>query len=126
ARTAVRPDGEAMGVYYLEIVASNVDSVVAAYTAAFDVPFSDPVAELGGARTAPLSGGGLVGVRAPLRETENPIVRPYWIVPDIHAAQDVVAQAGGVVAHPPLALASRGTFLIYHQGGNDHGLWQLP
>ncbi|HEY0670976.1 MAG TPA: hypothetical protein VGD27_01855 [Longimicrobiales bacterium] len=31
----------------------------------------------------------------------------------------------GVVAHEPLEIPGRGTFAIYLQGGNDHGLWQL-
>jgi hypothetical protein len=30
--------------------------------------------------------GGLIGVRAPLHESEAPVVRPYWLVADIEAA----------------------------------------
>ena len=76
-------------------------------------------------RTATLAGGGLVGVRAPLRETEEPVVRPYWLVDDIAAAVAAAVQAGGEVAHPPMEIPGHGTFAIYLQGGNDHGLWQL-
>jgi uncharacterized protein len=117
-------EGSAMQIYYLEIVTRDVDGVVAAYTAALDVQFGDPDAGLGGARTTPLAGGGLVGVRAPLRPDEDPVVRPYWLVPDIHAALAAAERAGGRVAHPPLEIPGHGTFAIYVQGGNDHGLWQ--
>jgi len=113
-----------MQVYYLEIVTKEVDAVCASYTAAMGVPFGQPVAGLGNARTAKLPSGGLVGVRAPLRETEEPIVRPYWLVDDIKAAIDAAAKAGGEVAHPPLEIPGYGTFAIYIQGGIEHGLWQ--
>lgn len=114
-----------MKIHYLEIVTADVDAVCAAYASANDVHFSDPVPELGNARTAPLTGGGLLGVRAPLRETEDPVVRPYWLVEDIEAAVAEVVQAGGKIAVPPMEISGRGTFAIYLSGGNDHGLWQL-
>lgn len=114
-----------MKIQYLEIVTGDVDGVIAAYSAAFDVRFSEPDAALGGARTAPLSSGGLIGVRAPLRDDEAPVVRPYWLAPDIDAAHDAAVQGGGQVAVPPLEIPGHGKFSIYHQGGNDHGLWQL-
>jgi predicted enzyme related to lactoylglutathione lyase len=60
-----------------------------------------------------------------MRETEEPVVRPYWLVDDIDAAVAAAVQAGGEVAHPPTEIPGRGTFAIYLQGGNDHGLWQL-
>lgn len=116
---------DAMTVQYLEIVTSDVDGAIAAYASALDVRFSEPDAGLGGARTASMSGGGLLGVRAPLRADEDPLVRPYWLVPDIDAALEAAVQAGGQVAHPPLEIPGHGTFAIYHQGGNDHGLWQF-
>ncbi len=118
--------GTAMKVQYLEIVTKDVDAVIAAYSSALNVEFGEPDAGLGGARTASLAGGGLVGVRAPLRETEDPVVRPYWLVPDIQAALAAAVQAGGQIAHPPMEIPGHGTFAIYHQGGNDHGLWQIP
>jgi uncharacterized protein len=124
-----RPDVPAekrtMKVQYLEIVTKDVDAVCAAYAAAHKVQFSGPVAGLGNARTAALADGGLVGVRAPLRETEQPVVRPYWLVDDIHAAVAAVVQAGGQIAHPPMEIPGHGTFAIYFLGGNDHGLWHL-
>jgi predicted enzyme related to lactoylglutathione lyase len=114
-----------MKVQYLEIVTRDVDAVCAAYSSALNVQFGEPDARLGGARTASLVGGGLVGVRAPLRETEDPVVRPYWLVTDIEAALATAVQAGGKVAHPPMEIPGHGTFAIYLQGDNDHGLWQL-
>ncbi|MEO7804399.1 MAG: hydroxylase [Actinomycetota bacterium] len=114
-----------MQIHYLEIVTKGVDAVCAAYASANEVQFGEPDAGLGNARTASLAGGGLVGVRAPLRETEEPVVRPYWLVDDIEAALAAAVKAGGEVAHPPLEIPGHGTFAIYLQGGNDHGLWQL-
>lgn len=114
-----------MKIHYLEIVAADVDAVCAAYEVAHAVTFgaADPL--LGGARTAPLPQGGSVGVRGPLRDTEEPIVRPYWLVDDIAVALAAAARQGAFVAHPPLEIPGKGTFAIYIQGGVNHGLWQL-
>lgn len=114
-----------MKIHYLEIVASDVDAVCAAYAAAHGIKFgaADPL--LGGARTAPLPDGGSIGVRGPLRDTEAPIVRPYWLVDDIAAAVTAVTKQGAFVAHSPLEIPGKGTFAIYFQGGAEHGLWQL-
>jgi predicted enzyme related to lactoylglutathione lyase len=111
-------------IYYLEIVTREVDAVCAAYEAGTGVRFGTPDAGLGHARTATMPGGGLVGVRAPLRETEGPVVRPYWLVNDIEAAVASAVQAGGQIAVPPMEIPGHGTFAIYLQGGIDHGLWQ--
>lgn len=113
-----------MQIHYLEIVTRHVDAVCAAYEAANGVRFGAPDPGLGSARTAAMPGGGLVGVRAPLRDTEAPVVRPYWLVDDIAAAVDAAVQAGGEVAVPPMEIPGHGTFAIYLQGGVDHGLWQ--
>jgi len=130
ARTAPNPNvhrGDPVRpIHYLEIVTRDVDSVCAAYAAANGLRFGEPDPGLGHARTAVLPGGGLVGVRAPLRESEEPIVRPYWLVADIEAAVAAAAAAGAVIAHPPLEIPGHGTFAIYIQGGVEHGLWQLP
>ena len=114
-----------MRVQYLEVETREVDAVCAAYASALDVQFGEPDAGLGGARTARVEGGGLVGVRAPLRETEEPVVRPYWLVADIDAALAAAVHAGGEIALPPMEIPGHGTCAIYLQGGNDHGLWQL-
>jgi predicted enzyme related to lactoylglutathione lyase len=113
-----------MQIHYLEIVTREVDAVCAAYAAANRVQFGPPDARLGNARTATLLGGGLVGVRAPLRETEDPVVRPYWLVDDIEAAVAATVAAGGEVAVEPMEIPAHGTFAIYLHGGVQHGLWQ--
>ncbi len=114
-----------MKVQYLEIVTGQVDAVCAAYTASTGLAFGAPDARLGNARTAVLPGGALVGVRAPLHESEQPVVRPYWLVSDIEAALAAAVEAGAEVAHPALLIPGHGTFAIYIQGGVHHGLWQL-
>ncbi|HQR45842.1 MAG TPA: hydroxylase [Thermoanaerobaculia bacterium] len=114
-----------MLIQYLEIVTPDVDAVCAAYAAAIGSSFGAPDPGLGNARTAALPGGGLLGVRAPLHETETPVVRPYWLVEDIEAALATAVAAGGVVAHSPLEIPGHGRFAIYIQGGIHHGLWQL-
>ena len=114
-----------MQIHYLEIVTKEVDAVCAAYAAVNGVQFGEPNAGLGNARTAALPGGGMLGVRAPLRDTEEPVVRPYWLVDDIEAAVASAVKAGGKVAHPPMEIPGLGgTFAIYILGGIDHGLWQ--
>jgi len=114
-----------MKVHYLEIVASDVDAVCAAYEAAYGIQFGSADPLLGGARTAPLPDGGSIGVRGPLRDTEEPVVRPYWLVDDIEAALDAASKQGASVAQPPLEIPGKGTFTIYIQGNVHHGLWQL-
>ncbi len=113
-----------MQVFYLEIVTKEVDAVCSTYAAATGVQFGKQDAGFGNARTAAMPGGGMVGVRAPMRETEEPIVRPYWLVDDIKAALATAVKAGGEVAHPPMEIPGHGVFAIYIQGGIDHGLWQ--
>ncbi len=113
-----------MQIHYLEIVTTEVDAVCNAYAAVNGVQFGEPNAGLGNARTAALPGGGLLGVRAPMNDAEEPIVRPYWLVDNIEAAVASAVTAGGEVAHPPLEIPGLGTFAIYIQGGINHGLWQ--
>jgi predicted enzyme related to lactoylglutathione lyase len=114
-----------MQIHYLEIVTKEVDAVCSAYAAANAVEFGNPDAGLGGARTAALPGGTLVGVRPPMHEAEELVVRPYWLVDNIEAAVAAAVGAGGEVAHPPLEIPGHGTFAIYILGGVHHGLWQL-
>jgi hypothetical protein len=116
--------GHDVQIDYLEIVTNDVDGVCAVYTAANGLQFGEPDAGLGNARTAPLPGGALLGVRAPLRDSEEPVVRPYWLVDDIEAAVAAAVDAGAEVAHPPLEIPGHGTFAIYFVGGVQHGLWQ--
>lgn len=114
-----------MRVHYLEIVTPDVDAVCANYEQICGVTFSAPDAGLGNARTAALADGGRIGVRAPMSEAEEPVVRPYLLVDDIHAAAKAAAKAGGVIAHPPMEIPGHGHFAIYIQGGVHHGLWQI-
>lgn len=113
-----------MQVQYLEIVTDDVDAVCAACETAMEAQFGEPDPALGNARTAAMPGGGMVGVRAPMHESEEPVVRPYWLVEDIEAALAAAVEAGGEVAHPPMDLPGGGKFAIYFQGGIQSGLWQ--
>jgi len=114
-----------MTIHYLEIVTEEVDQVCAAYAAAHGARFGEPDARLGSARTAALPGGGLVGVRRPMHETEKPVARPYWLVDNIQKAYAEALKAGGQEAHPPMEIPGLGHFAIYVLGGVHHGLWQL-
>lgn len=114
-----------MQIHYLEIVTPDVDAVCADYETLHGVRFGEPEPVLGNARTAALTHGGRIGVRAPLHETEEPVVRPYLLVDDIEAAAAAAAAAGAEIAHPPLELPGHGSFAIFIQGGIHHGLWQV-
>lgn len=122
-RRFIRGD-DAMQIHYLEIVTKEVDAVCAVYAAANGLHFGEPDADFGNARTAALAGGGLVGVRAPMRDTEEPVVRPYWLVDDIESVVAAAEEAGALVALPPMEIPGRGTFAIYIVGEVEHGLWQ--
>ena len=116
---------KALKVQYLEIVTPSVSETCDALAQAHGVVFGDPIAELGNARTANLKDGGRIGVRAPMRETETPVVRPYVLVDDIQAAVKAAEGAGATVAMPPMEIPGHGTFSIYILGGIEHGLWQI-
>ena len=113
-----------MQIQYLEIVTPDVDAVCASYEKLHGVSFSAPEPGLGNARTAALAGGGLIGVRAPMHEAEETVVRPYVLVDDIEAAAEAAVAAGGEIAHPPMEIPGHGKFAIYIQGSIHHGLWQ--
>lgn len=112
-------------VQYLEIVTPEVDATCDALGKLQGVTFGEPIAELGNARTATLEGGGRIGVRAPMRETEEPVVRPYVLVEDIEAAVNAAKATGSEIAMPPTEIPGQGKFAIYILGGIQHGLWQL-
>ncbi len=113
-----------MKIQYLEIVTPEVDALCVQYSAVHGMTFSEPDANLGGARTAKLRDGGLLGIRGPMHDQETPVVRPYVLVDDIKAAVDAAAEAGAVVALPPMELPGHGTCAIVIQGGIDCGFWQ--
>ena len=114
-----------MKIHYLEIVSPEVDTICAAYEAVHSVQFGEADELLGGARTCSLADGSIVGVRAPLRESEESVVRPYWLVEDIEKAINLVESQGAEIAVPPLKIPGKGTFAIYIKGAVDHGFWQL-
>lgn len=114
-----------MKVHYLEIVTEEVDAVCETYAQLHGVTFGEADPGLGNARTAAFANGGMVGVRAPMHESEEPVIRPYLLVNDIEAAIASAVECGGEVAHPPLEIFGKGKFAIYIQGGLHHGLWQV-
>jgi predicted enzyme related to lactoylglutathione lyase len=67
----------------------------------------------------------MLGIRAPLRPTEKPVVRPYMLVKDIKASVASAAKAGAVIAMEPTEIAGHGQFAIVIHGGIESGLWQL-
>jgi predicted enzyme related to lactoylglutathione lyase len=113
-----------MLVQYLEVVTPDVDATCTSLEKLHGVRFSAPEAALGNARTAPLKGGGRIGVRAPMRADEEPVVRPYVLVDDIEAAVKSAQAAGGDFAVTATEIPGQGKFAIYFQGGIQHGLWQ--
>lgn len=117
--------GAVMKIQYLEIVTSDVDTLCKQYSAMHEMTFGEPDANLGGARTAKLNGGGLVGIRGPLRETETPVIRPYVLVDDIKASVAAAEEAGAEIAIPSMEIPGHGTIAIVIQGGIECGLWQI-
>lgn len=113
-----------MKTRYLEIVTPDVDAACTIYEKALGVKFGEPVAELGNARTAKMADGGMAGIRAPMREDEEPVVRPYWLVEDIEKAVEEAEAAGAQIAMGATTVPGVGTFAIFLHGGNQHGLWQ--
>ncbi|MEM6455868.1 MAG: hypothetical protein AAF772_12290 [Acidobacteriota bacterium] len=83
-----------------------------------------PGADLGLARVAAAAHGSLIGVRAPLAEHEQPIVRTYVAVDDIAKAVEAAQAAGAVIAYPPTQQGDTGTWAIYILGDVQMGLWQ--
>jgi predicted enzyme related to lactoylglutathione lyase len=117
--------GSAMKIQYLEIVTRDVDAACALYSQMHGVTFGEADQKLGGARTAKLAGGGMLGIRAPLRPTEKPVVRPYVLVNDIKASVAAAAKTGAKIAMEPTKIADYGQFAIVIHGGIESGLWQL-
>lgn len=114
----------AIQVHDLEIVTPDVDGTCEALEKLHGVTFGPPDAALGNARTATLKGEGKVGVRAPMRDDEEPVVRPYLLTEDIEAAVGAAQASGAVIAVPPMGLPGHGRCAIFLQGGVEHGLWQ--
>jgi len=113
-------------VHYLEIVTPDVEAVCQLYGTAHGWRFEAMGAELGNAFVAPLPGGGLCGIRAPMHEQETPIVRTYLRVSAIETAVQKAAELGAEILLGPMEIPGHGTIAIYMNGGIQQGLWQLP
>ena len=109
-------NGDAMKIQYLEIVTTDVETVCTLYSKMHGVTFGDADQNLGGARTANLANGGMLGIRAPMHDAEKPVVRPYVLVEDIKASVAAAADSGAEIAVPPMEIAGHGTCGIFIQG----------
>jgi glycerol-3-phosphate dehydrogenase len=103
-------------IRFLEIVTPDLDKTCETLAAVHGVTFGEPTPELGNARTASLKGGGVISVRAPMRATESPVVRPYLLVDDIAAAVKEAEARGAVIRTRTRVLSA--------QRGED-GLWLI-
>ncbi len=126
AKTQAATKVQGLLVQYLEVVSSDVDATCSILAEVHGVAFGEPDAGLGNARTADLKGGGRIGVRAPMAEHEQPIVRPYLRVGDIEAAVKAAEKAGGEFALRTTEIPGHGKFAIYVVAGTQFGLWETP
>ena len=113
-----------MKAHYVEIVSKTMDKQIKALEQVHGVSFGPEVQDLGQAKVAETASGTLIGVRAPLAEHEQPIVRVYFAVDDITKAVEAAAAAGAVIAYPPTKQGETGTWAIYILDGIQYGLWQ--
>ena len=113
-----------MRIHYLEIVCRDVAAQCAALERVHGLSFGPAVTDLGQARVAEVPDGSLIGVRAPLAEHEQPIIRTYLEVEDIARAIKEAEAAGAVIAYPPTQQGDTGTWAIYFLGDVQIGLWQ--
>lgn len=112
-------------IHYLEIVTPDVAAVRALYEQVHGWHFKlEP--EFGNAFVAELPDGSRCGIRAPLRDTEAPIVRTYLRVADLDHAAHRAQQLGAQLAIDRMELGAHGTIALYLIGGIEQGLWQLP
>ena len=122
---AVREEGgPEMKAHYVEIVSDSVDRQIKALEQVHGLSFGPEVQDLGRARVAETENGVLVGIRAPLAEHEQPIIRTYFVVDDIAKAVKAAEAAGALVAYPPTKQGETGTWAIYMIDGIQYGLWQ--
>ncbi len=119
-----RLEGSNTTIHYLEIVTNNVEDLCAAYERVHALSFGPEDADAGQARVAVRPDGSLVGIRRPLAEHEQPIMRIYLEVVDIRKAVEEAEKAGAIIAYPPTQHGKLGTFAIFIQGDVEHGLWQ--
>lgn len=113
-----------VSLHYLEIVTDDVDALCATYEKVHGLKFGSEDADLGQARVATQADGSRIGIRKPLAEHEQPILRTYLEVDDIAAAVKKAEEGGAVIAYPPTKQGDSGTWAIFIQADLQHGLWQ--
>ena len=116
---------ENTSIHYLEVVTKEVDEVGESYANALGITFSDAIPALGNARTAILSHGEMLGIRAPMHTAEEPTTRPYYLVDDIHDAVRKAEESGAQVAVPPMEIPVHGTCAVVMYGSIQSGFWQI-
>lgn len=112
-------------IYYLEIVTPNVEEVCASYSQSLNISFNDAVEEFAGAKTASLSNGGTLGIRAPMHDAEEPTTRPYYLVTDIEKSVNEAEKTGALIAVPPMEIPGRGKCAVVMFGLVQSGFWQI-
>ncbi|MEM9443951.1 MAG: hypothetical protein AAGA18_01240 [Verrucomicrobiota bacterium] len=110
--------------HYVEFVSASVEKQCNILEQVHGVSFGTEVEDLGRAKIAKTGDGTFIGVRAPLAEHEQPIVRVYFAVEDITKAVKEAEAAGAVIAYPPTKQGETGTWAIIIQDEIQHGLWQ--
>jgi len=113
-----------MRVHYVEIVCNDVAAQCAALEQLHGLSFGPADADYGTARVAEAPDGRRIGVRAPLAEHEQPVVRTYLEVEDIARAVKAAEDAGAMIAYGPVQQGDSGTWAIYFLGDVQLGLWQ--
>ncbi|WP_133406748.1 VOC family protein [Parashewanella tropica] len=116
---------ESTKIHYLEVVTSDAEQVCSLYSKSLNILFSDVIPELGNARTATLSNGSLLGIRAPMHDAEEPTTRPYYLTDDIELAVSEAEKLGADVMVPPMDIPERGKCAIVLFGTIQSGFWQV-
>ena len=127
SETAEKPNQKGrtnMRIHYMEIVCHDVAAQCAALERVHGLSFGPAVADLGQARVAEAPDGTLIGVRAPLAQHEQPMIRTYLEVEDIVRAVAEAEAAGAMIAYPPTQQGDTGTWAIYILGDVQIGLWE--
>lgn len=124
SQTIIEKGDPEMRVHYVEIVSKAVDEQRKVLEQVHGLSFGPEDQDLGQAKVAKTADGTLIGVRAPLADHEQPIVRIYFAVDDITEAVRAAEAAGAVIAYPPTKQGETGTWAIYILDGIQYGLWQ--
>ena len=112
-------------IHYIEIVTPDIDNLCTIYTKSLGIQFSSMVPELGNAKVSELPGGITIGIRAPMHETETPVVRTYLLVNNLENSVKEAAQSGANILLDRMEIPGRGIIAIYEIGGIQQGLWQI-